>query len=156
MVGHQQFEKSSARLNYFVGVRSDHQAGFNRAHARSGVDRPSHVHHAHPTDSHRRFILLVAQRRDGDSIHPCRVKHGRARGDADPLAVNRELHQGVGTHAMLPTLAKQTPDGHSRRVMCASTSSRKCFSTEAIGAGTTCPSPQIDVARSAWVSSSIN
>src|SRR2546425_12815551 len=56
---------------------------------------------------------------------------------------------------MLPTLAKQTPDGHSWRVMCASTSSRKCFSTEAIGAGTTCPSPQIDVARSAWVSSSI-
>ena len=33
---------------------------------------------------------------------------------------------------------------------CASTSSGKCFSTDAIGTGTTWPRPQIDVSFSAW------
>ena len=50
-------------------------------------------------------------------------------------------------------MRKHTPAGQLP-LACASTSSGKCFMTEAIGTGTTWPRPQIDVIFSAWESSS--
>ena len=85
-------------------------------------------------------------------------------GDRNFVSVDRKFDECGAAHAGLEAIAaifgrlsavKQMPDGHSRRDKCASTSSRKCFSTDEIGAGTTCPRPQIEVSRRASESSSI-
>ena len=108
----------------------------------------------------------MAQGRDGNAVHACGVEYRGTWRDCDLLAVDREFDEraqicleaavAAGAVGRGCAIVKQTLEGHSRRTMCASNSSRKCFITDAIGAGTTCPSPQIEVSRSASDSSSIN
>src|SRR5690348_6764263 len=67
-------------------------------------------------------------------------------------------HGQIPTRLASPARAageKQIPLGHLPSRTCASTSLRKCFNTDCTGAGTICPSPQIDVRLMAWHSSSI-
>src|ERR1700683_1409518 len=103
-------------------------------------------------------------------MHARGVEYRCAGGHRDFSSVNRQFYEWARAHARTclafaklcprlspaPSPQRQTSAGQLRCKICDSTSARKCFKTEAIGAGTTCPSPQIEVSRSAPESSSIN
>ena len=158
VVGHQQFDERATRASTRSRIRGHRHPVFGGPHARSGENPRAHVHHANAADAHGIFVLLMAQAWEWRcrSCAPHRTPWcPLAR--CNFAAVDREFDQlraalmpASPPHSRARTFAapaKQMPDGHSRRVMCASTSSRKYFSTEAIGTGTTCPSPQIEVSR---------
>src|SRR5271156_1753263 len=174
MIGHQQFNQRVARALYSVGGGVHRHSWFHGTNARRRIHTRAHVHHAHAADAYGLFVLLMAQRGNCDVVHPRGVENRGSGGDGDFPSVYRELYKRAGAHArtcfaaaklcvvLSPALAPllsphgQTRAGQLRCKMCASTSARKCFKTEAIGAGTTCPRPQIEVSRSAPESSSIN
>src|ERR1700689_949847 len=164
MVRHQKLKKCSTGTGHLLGIRTHDHARFRWANARRGENPRSHIYDAHTAHAYRGFILLVAQGWDCNAIQAGCVKHSCTRGDRNFVSVDRKFDECGAAHAGLEAIAaifgrlsavKQMPDGHSRRDKCASTSSRKCFSTDEIGAGTTCPRPQIEVSRRASESSSI-
>src|SRR5271156_3357388 len=170
MIGHQQLNQRVPRALHSLGGGVHHHARFHGTNARRRVHARAHVHHADAANTYGLFVLLVAQRGDADVVHACSVEYRGSGRDRDFSSVNREFYKRAGAHArtclaaaklcaalaLVPTPHGQTRAGQFRCKICASTSARKCFSTEAIGAGTTCPSPQIEVSRSAPESSSIN
>src|SRR5271155_1835348 len=169
MIGHQQFNQRVARALYSVGGGVHRHSWFHRTNARRRVHTRAHVHHAHAADAYGLFVLLMAQRGNCDVVHPRGVENRGSSGDGDFPSVNGKFHEWAGANARtcfaaaklcavlspLLTPQGQTRAGQHRSKICASTSARKCFRTEAIGAGTTCPKPQIEVRRSAPESSSI-
>src|SRR4029077_15889012 len=97
----------------------------------------------------------VAEGRDRDTVNARRIKNRCARGHRNSYAIDRQLNLGSrrGTHAA-PRLGKQTPAEQRRAERCSSTTSGKCLNTEAMGTGTTCPKPQMEVNFMAVESSS--
>src|ERR1700733_13991399 len=170
MIGHQQLDQRVPRALHSVVGGLHYHARFHWTNARCGVHARAYVHHAHAANAHGLFVLLVAKGGDLDVMHPRGVENRSSGRHRDFSAVNREFYQRARTHArpsfaaakpcaaLLPDRAPQgqTPAGQRRCKIWDSTSARKCFSTEAIGAGTTCPSPQIEVSRRAPESSSIS
>src|SRR5271168_975298 len=170
MIGHQQLNQRVPRALHSVGRGVHHHARFHGTNARCRVHARAHVHHTDAANADRLFVLLMAKRWDRDVMHPRRIENRRSGRDRDFFSVNREFYERAVVHArpwsavaklcaalsLVLTPHGQTRAGQLRCKMCASTSARKCFSTEAIGAGTTCPSPQIEVSRNAPESSSIN
>src|SRR4029077_12935247 len=132
--------------------------GIHLPYAGGGISPRLYVHHAHATDRYRGFVLLVAKHRNWNSVSARRVKNCGARGHGDRLTINGKLHiaraRPMMAHAC-PPCGKQTPAGQRWLTRCSSTSWRKYLSTLWIGAGTICPSPQMEVCFSAWESSSI-
>ena len=129
MVGHQHLDERAPRPHDAGGGRRDLHARFALADARRGVDARAHVHHADTAHANRRLVLLVAQRRDRDPVQPRRVEDRRALRDRDVAAVDREGDRLA--HATAP-IRKHTPAWQTP-LACASTSSGKCFMTDAIG-----------------------
>src|SRR5271156_3151475 len=170
MIGHQQLNQRVPRALHSVGGGVHHHARFHGTNARCRVHARAHVHHADAANADGLFVLLMAQRGNRDVMHPSGVEYRGSGRDGNFSSVNRKLYQRAGAHvrtcltaaklcaalSLVPTPHGQTPAGQFRCKICASTSARKCFSTEAIGAGTTCPSPQIEVSRNAPESSSIS
>src|SRR5271156_5202055 len=170
MIGHQQLNQRVPRALHSLGGSVHHHARLYGANARCRVHARAHVHHAHAANADGLFVLLMAQRGDADVVHARGVEYSGSGGDRDFPSVNREFYKRAGAHArtcfaaaklcaalsLVPTPHGQTRAGQLRCKTCDSTSPRKCFSTEAIGAGTTCPNPQIEVSRNAPESSSIN
>ena len=168
MIRHQQLDQSTAGGLHFVGGGLHCHAGLNLANTGGGIHTLANIHHADAAYAHRGFVLLMAERWDGNAVKSGCVKNGGARRNRDWNTVNGDRHQDFNrvkvdlylsgafrTHAFAPC-GKQTPAGHRRLVRCSSTTSRKCFSTEAIGTGTTWPRPQIEVCFRACDSSSSN
>ena len=163
MVRHQHLDEGAPCFTNFVRGSVHYHARFNRAHAGGREYARADIHHADTADAHGCFVLLMAQGGDGDVVHPGGIEYRGSRGDGNFFAVDRGIRLGPA-HACLKAawesagdgkLLKQAPEGLWRRDMCASISSRKCFSTDEIGAGTTCPRPQMEVNRRVSESSSI-
>src|SRR5262249_703812 len=108
-----------------------------RVHARP------HVHDAHAAHAHGRLVLLMTERRDRDAVHPRGVEDRRPLRDGHVAPVDRQ--RDPRAHAGAP-MRKQTP-AWQIPLACASTSSGKCFITDAIGTWTTWPRPQIEARR---------
>src|SRR5713226_1750578 len=153
MFGEEQFDQHSARVTHARSAGLDVHAGLNRPDTRRREDPRAHVHNAHAADADRRLVLLMTERGDANRVQPCRIENGGSRRHGNFLPVNREFDLALWAHACRAPPArasvpeKHTPDGHSRRAICASTSCRKCFKSEATGAGKICPSPQMEVSR---------
>src|ERR1700691_4026654 len=170
MIRHQQLKQRVPHALHAVVGGLHYHARFHRTNTRRRVHARAHVHHAYTANSHGLFVLLVAKSGNPNRVCARCVKNRGSDRDRASSAVDRESCEWPRPHAspgfaaaklctaLPPARSPQghTPAGHRRFKICASTSARKCFSTEAIGAGTTCPSPQIEVSRNAPESSSIN
>ena len=145
MIGHQQLEQGLARMQDFVRMGDDFHAGFDRAHARSRKDACAGVHNTQAANAHRRLVLQVAQRGNVDAAHPSRLEDRRAVWHAHGFPIDREVNhprrcgRTGPIHGRIPTrwaspahdrAVKHTPLGHCPCSTCASTSARKCFSTD--------------------------
>src|SRR6266851_9784 len=157
MVRHEQLDQGVTRSSHLIGRGLHRHAGFNLTNTGRGIHTLADVDYADAAYAHRIFVLLVAEGWDWNPMEAGSIENGGSRRNRHGHAVNGELNLGggLGTHAV-PPCGKQTPAGQRRLVRCSSTTSRKCFSTDAIGTGTTWPSPQIEVNFKAWVSSSSN
>src|SRR6266550_2580351 len=99
LVGQQQLGQHGAAALDLAGGGLDLHAVLARADAGGGVGGRADVDHAHPADADRVETLVVAQDRDVDSGLFGRRPDGRALGDGDLTAVDRERHRpGGGLH----------------------------------------------------------
>ncbi len=91
MIGHQHFHQRPARARHFFGVGGDHHFVFGGPHAGSRQNAAAHIHHAHAAHAHRRFVLLMAQRRNRDAVGARGVEHRGAFGNRNLQTVDGEL-----------------------------------------------------------------
>ena len=153
MVRHQHLDQRGARLRRRRRRRSStFMPGSHSRMQDGGIDARADVDDADAADADRRLVLLVAERRDRDPVQPRGVEDRRPLRDRDVAAVDRERDRARSC-AALQSGSRRRP-GRCPSA-CASTSSGKCFMTDAIGTWTTWPRPQMEVIRSAWDSSSI-
>src|SRR3984885_827955 len=156
MVRHQQLDQGATARQYQIGRGFHRHARFNLTNTGRGIDALADVDYAYAAYSDWIFVLLVAESWNGNAVEPGRIKNRRPRRSRYWYTVNGQLNFGGGFGAHAVPRGKQTPAEQRRLVRCSSTTSRKCFSTDAIGTGTTWPRPQIEVIFRAWVSSSSN
>ena len=120
LVGQQQLGQHGAAALDLGGGGLDLHALFARAHAGGGEGGRADVDHAHPADADRVETLVVAQDRDVDPGRLGRGPDGRALGDGDLTAVDRERHRpGGGLHrnghvfSIRPAARSHQPEGRA-------------------------------------------
>src|SRR5580704_19101475 len=163
MIRHQQLNQRPPSALHFVGGRIHHHSGFHGPNAGGRENARADVHDTNAADSDRPLVLLVTESWNRDVVYPRGIEDRGSGRNCNLLAINGEFDERICAHERpkveavdLELLAPQaqTPAGHRRCDRCASTSSRKCFRTDAIGAGTTWPRPQMEVRRRVSASSS--
>src|SRR4051812_21726712 len=149
MVRHQQLDHTFAHILDRGRIRDHLQSGLYRAYARSRIRSRARIHHAEAARSYRRFILLMAQRRNWDVVHSRRVEDGGPGGHDDLFAVDGQRNGRILLHQFL----KQTSPTQRRCCKCSSICSGKCLITESTGTGAICPRPHIEAVLSTSESS---
>ena len=109
MVRHQQFHQHVPSRLHTLGRRLDGHPRLALPDARSRIHALPHVHHANAANAHRSFILLMAQRGDGNSLHASRIENCGSGRHRDALPIDRQLHTGRCLCAHRRPPVKQTP-----------------------------------------------
>ncbi len=90
MVRHQQLQEGAPNASHIFRRCLHHHSRFDLSNARGGVDTLSNIHHAHPANPHRGFILLMTQDWNGNPRDPRGIEDSGSGRNHDLALVNGE------------------------------------------------------------------
>ena len=88
MIGHQPFEQRAPHVANLVGISGHRHAFFGRPNAGRAQDASACFDDAQSADTDGRFVLLMAQRGDGDPLESRGVEHRRPARHGDCLPID--------------------------------------------------------------------